>query len=314
MPTYDAKSLTGGNGGSALLPRSVSNDIWKAAQAESIVPSLAKQHPVILGENIVPVLSKRPAASIVGELGNKPGSEIELAAKAIKPIKAVVGLEFSMEVVQQNPANVMDLLSEELSSALARQIDLAVLHNRQASDGQPLSGGLEYVNQTTNRVTVTGSPENADAELWAGYDLVVSGAIPHDFTGFAMDPRFTALMANARDREGRRLNPEIPMGGTVANVSGQTVRVSRTVSGQIDASADTKVRAFGGDWNALRFGRALDIGLKKIEFGDPFGNGDLQRRNAVAFLSEVIFGWAVLDKDAFVAYELAGDTANAVQE
>lgn len=104
------------------------------------------------------------------------------------------------------------------------------------------------------------------------------------------------------------------MGGTVANVSGQTVRVSRTVSGQIDASADTKVRAFGGDWNALRFGRALDIGLKKIEFGDPFGNGDLQRRNAVAFLSEVIFGWAVLDKDAFVAYELAGDTANAVQE
>ena len=79
--------------------------------------------------------------------------------------------------------------------------------------------------------------------------------------------------------------------------------MSRTISGQTDASADTKVRAFGGDWEALRFGRALDINLKRIEYGDPFGNGDLQRRNAIAFLSEVIFGWAILDQTAFVAYE-----------
>lgn len=62
------------------------------------------------------------------ELENKPGSEIELGAKSIKPIKAVVGLEFSMETVHANPANVMDMLSEELSEALARQIDQAILH------------------------------------------------------------------------------------------------------------------------------------------------------------------------------------------
>lgn len=307
MSTHTSATLTGGKGGSSLLPRSVSDEIWNAATAASIVPSLAKQHPVILGENIIPVLTKRPAASIVGELGNKPDSELEVGAKSIKPIKAVVGLEFSMETIAQNPANVMDLMSAELSAALARQIDLAILHGRQASDGEQLSGSPEYLNKTKNRVTIKATPETADAELWQGYDLVVGGDNPRDFTGFAMDPRMVSLLANARDKEGRRLNPEIPMGGSVTNYAGQPVAVSRSVSGQMDSSKDTKVRAFGGDWNALRFGRALDISLKRIEYGDPFGNGDLQRRNAVAFLTEVIFGWAILDPEAFVAYELAGE-------
>lgn len=306
MATLDAAALTGGTGGTALLPRAVSDEIWKEATAASIVPSLAKQHPVILGENIIPVLTKRPSASIVGEGANKPDSELEVGAKSIKPIKAVVGLEFTMETLQQNPANVLDIMSEELSGALARQIDLAILHGRQASDGEALSGSPEFINQTANRITVSGDAAKADGELWEGYGLIVGGAKARDFTGFAMDPRLVAGLANARDGQGRRLNPEIPMGGGLTNYAGQPVAVSRSVSGQMDASKDTNVRAFGGDWNALRFGRALDIAVKKIEYGDPFGNGDLQRRNTVAFLTEVIFGWAILDKDAFVAYEAAG--------
>lgn len=307
MTTKTAESLVAGDGGTNLLPRSVSDEIWKTATAQAIVPTLAKSHPIILGENIIPILTKRPAASIVGELGNKPDSELEVGAKSIKPIKAVVGLEFSMETIRKNPANVLDIMSQELSEALARQIDLAVLHGRQASDGNPLSGDPEYLNKTTNRVTITADPKNADKELWEGYNIVVGSDTSHNFTGFGMDPRFVGLIANARDEHGRRLNPDINMGGTVANYAGQPVSVSRAVSGQVDASKDTKVRAFAGDWEALRFGRALDIPVKKIEYGDPFGNGDLQRRNAVAYMAECIFGWGVLDLDAFVAYELQGD-------
>lgn len=308
MSTISQSSLTGGDGGKNLLPRSVSDEIWKAATATAVVPTLAKSHPIILGENIIPVLTKRPSASIVGELGNKPDSELEVGAKSIKPIKAVVGLEFSMETVESNPANVLDLMQEELSQALARQIDLAVLHGRQASDGKPLSGDPEYINKTTNRVELTSDPATADSALWDGYGLVVGGSKAHNFTGFGFDPRFTAMLANARDKEGRRLNPDIPMGGGLASYSGQNVVISRSISGQMDASADTGVRAFGGDWESLRFGRALDIAVKRIEYGDPFGNGDLQRRNAVAYLSEVIFGWGILDLEAFVAFDVASAT------
>lgn len=311
MATLTEKTLLGGDGGQSLLPRSVSDEIWNLATAEAIVPSLAKTHPVILGENLIPVLTKRPAASIIGEGQNKVDSELEVGAKTIKPIKAVVGLEFTMETIQKNPAGVLDMMAAELSAALARQIDLAVLHGRQAADGKTLSGNPEFLAQTTKTVTLSGDAKNVDAELWDGYNQVVGGDKPLGFNGFALDPRLVGMLANARDKEGRRTNPDIPMGGTVATYAGQSVRVSRGVSGQVDASADTNIRGFGGDWTALRFGRALDIGLKRIEYGDPFGNGDLQRRNSVAFMTEVIFGWGILDLDAFVKYETKPTSATA---
>lgn len=305
MATLTEQALLGGSGGSSLLPRSIADEIWKEATAEAIVPSLAKAHPVVLGENLVPMLTKRPAASIIGEGQNKVDSEIEFGAKSIKPIKAVVGLEFTMETIKKNPADVMDMMAAELSAALARQIDLAVLHGRQASDGKPLSGNPEFLAQAEKKVVLSGKPENVDEELWDGYNQVVGDDKPLGFTGFALDPRLVGQLANARDKEGRRVNPDIPMGGSVANYAGQSVRVSRSVSGQVDSSTDTNIRGFGGDWTALRFGRALDIGLKRIEYGDPFGNGDLQRRNSVAYMTEVIFGWGILDLDAFVKYEVS---------
>ncbi|MGD7788209.1 phage major capsid protein [Propionibacteriaceae bacterium Y1700] len=302
MPTQNLASVLGGAGGTNLLPRNVSNKIWNKAQAQSIIPTLATSEPMILGENSYPMVTKRPSASIVGEGQQKPQSQVELGAKMVKPIKAVVGLEFTLESILANPSGILGLLESEMSGALARQVDLAILHGRDASTGNAIAGA-EYVNQTTNRVELT-TPNNADAELWAGYGLVVDGATGADFTGFAFDPRMIGVLANARNAQtGQRLNPDIQMGSAVSSYAGQKVAVSKTVSGQVDASADTKVRAFGGDWDALRFGRVLDIRTKKIEYGDPFGNGDLQGRNCIAYLAEVFFGWAILDLSAFAAYE-----------
>lgn len=306
MATHTIATATAGTGGSGLLPRNISNNIWKKATARSIIPSLATSTPIIIGENSFPTLTKRPAASIVGEGQNKPDSSIEVGAKTVRPIKAVVGLEFTLEAILTNPGGILGLMEEELSAALARQVDLAVLHGRQASDGQPLTSGVEYLNQTTNRVELT-NPEATDAELWAGYGLVVNGG--NNFTGFAADPRLVYNLAIARHpQSGQRLNPDINMSanmneGALSSYAGQRLAVSQVVSGQVDASADTKVRAFGGDWDALRFGYAWQLRTKKIEYGDPFGNGDLQRRNAVAYMTEAVFGWAILDQAAFVAYE-----------
>lgn len=302
MATHTATgAYSAGAGGFApanVLPRNVSERIWAQAQEQAIFPSLSDNVPVILGENVFPTLTKRPAASIVGEGENKVDSEVEFGSKTMRPLKAVVGLEFTMEAVRQNPLGVLGMLETELSSALARQIDLAIAHGRQASDGQPLSGITETLTSTANKVYL---PEaaNFDAALWEAYGLIVEdGAKSHDFNGFALDPRGLFLLANERDENGRRVN-DINMTAGVQNYSGIPVTMGRGVSGQMDASTDTKVRAIGGDWNALKFGYAMDIFTKKIEYGDPFGNGDLQRRNAVAYLSEVIFGFAIMDTDAF---------------
>lgn len=307
MASQNIASLAGGTGGSALLPKNVSSEIWKKATAQSIVQQLSKNTPMILGENTFPVLTKRPAASIVGEGANKPQSEIEVGSKTVKPIKAVVGLEFTMEAIMTNPAGVLGLMEDELSGALARQIDLAVIHKREASSGSPLTSGVESLIDTTNSVSLPATVgADPDPVLWEGYNLVVDGS-GNQFTGFAVDPRLTYVLATARDSQGRRLNPDINMGSSVTSYSGQSMITSKTVGGDVDANDDSGIRAIGGDWDALKFGHVLDIRTKKIEYGDPFGNGDLQRRNCVAYLSEVIFGWAIMDLSAFVKYELSGD-------
>ena len=299
MATQNINSLVGGAGGQDTLPRNLSQEIWKDALEEAVVPRLSKAHPVILGENTIPTLTKRPAAAIIGEGENKKQSDMQIGSKSFRPIKAVVGMEFTMEAIETNPVNVLEQIGAEAAGALARQIDLAVLHGRQAIDGGQLSG-QDYITQTAHEIELP-APELVDQAMWEGYGLV--NEADGNFDGFAADPRFAAYIANARDKEGRRLYPEINMGGQgISSFAGLPVAVSKTVSGRVDASEDTDILAIGGDWSQVRFGRALDIPLRRIEYGDPLGNGDLQRRNSVAFIAEIMFGWTVMKDDAFVKY------------
>ncbi|QGH76637.1 major capsid protein [Gordonia phage Quasar] len=305
-PAAGSASIVGGAGGTQLLPKNISQEWWKKATEQSIIPTLSKSTPVIIGDgNVVPVLTKRPSASIIGELQNKVDSELEVGAKNFKTIKAEVGLEFSLETILTNPAGILDIIGEEMSGALARQVDAAVIHNRQSSNGAQLTSGTVSITAgaPTVELPLTAGVD-IDPFLWEGYNTVTETA-GNNFSGFAFDPRLTYVLATARDSDGRRLNPDINMGQTVTSYSGQPAINSRTVGGDVDAGTDTGIRAIGGDWDALRFGFSHQIGLRKIEYGDPFGNGDLQRRNAVAYLMEVIFGWVVLDPNAFVVYKLA---------
>lgn len=299
MATTNTNALVGGAGGTQLLPRNISETIWAKAQEGTIIPALSSQTPIILGDNTFPTLTKRPSASIVGEGAPKPQSDIKVGAKTIRPVKAVVGLEFTMEAILSNPSGVLGLMETELSGALARQIDLAVMHGRDASTGEVLTSGVEYLNETDNRVDIDAA-QSVDAALWDGYGAVVNGG--GNFNGLALDPRYVYRLANDRDANGVRVN-NINIGSAVTSYAGQPVAVAKSVSGQIDNSADTGVRGFGGDWDALKFGYNLNIPIKRIEYGDPFGNGDLQARNSIAYMAEVIFGWAIMDLDSFVAYE-----------
>lgn len=115
-------------------------------------------------------------------------------------------------------------------------------------------------------------------------------------------------LATDVDQNGNRKNQNLVMGSGLQSYAGLPVATSKTVSGQADASADTGVRAFGGDWDALKFGYNLGITVREIPYGNPFGNGDLAGRNAVAYLAEAIFGFGIMDTDAFVAYEEAPAT------
>ena len=279
------------------LPREVSDGVWKKAGDKSVVAGLAQSQPLVFGDNQFMVFTKSPSAEVVAEGAQKSDGGATVDVKNASPIKVHVGQAFSTEFVMANPAGVLDTLGEELAGAIARQIDLVVLHGRNAKTGAALAG-REYLNQTTNRVELAAS---GDSALWAAGDLVLAGR--YATNGVALDPRLVGKIANERDGSGRRLYDNIGIGGQIDNFAGLNAASSFTVGGDVDGSADTKVRAFVGDWSALKWGYMADIKLEKIEYGDPFGTGDLKRNNMVGFRAEAFFGYAIMDKAAFSVVE-----------
>ena len=49
----------------------------------------------------------------------------------------------------------------------------------------------------------------------------------------------------------------------------------------------------------IRWGVQRDLPLEVITYGDPDGQGDLKRKNQIALRVEIVYGWAVMDLDAF---------------
>lgn len=61
MATLTTETLLGGDGGTLVLPRSVSDEIWTESFAQAVVPTLAKSQPMIIGENVIPVMTQQGA-------------------------------------------------------------------------------------------------------------------------------------------------------------------------------------------------------------------------------------------------------------
>lgn len=288
-----------------LLPTSIAQDFWNKTTNASILPGLCGAKPMIIGKNSVPIITKRPSASVRQEGGATKGSRMETATKALKIFDLQIITEHSIEAVKSNAGRVFSEITDELASAMARGVDLAALHGIEASTGNKITLlGDDYVNAAASRQDVDFDAKNADQYLWQGYEQLVS--LGYTVNGLALDPRFVAKIANARDSQGRRLNPEISMGARLTSYAGHPLVSDNVVSGAVDDLPDTGVRGFAGDWSALRWGYAEDVEIFTQTAGDPLGNGDLTARRMVAVHANVKVGLGILDNAAFIAYDLPG--------
>ncbi len=75
--------------------------------------------------------------------------------------------------------------------------------------------------------------------------------------------------------------------------------MSTTVSAAGEASAASNLLGIVGQFDAVRWGVQRDIAAHLIEYGDPDGLGDLQRKNQLAIRAEVVYGIGILDLNAF---------------
>lgn len=280
-----------------LLPRQVSSDIWSKALEQAAIPRLTPDTPMVLGDNIQPVLTTRPSETIVAEGAQKKDSAVAIKPVVMQPVKAQVGLEFTLETIEANPAGVLGVLQTELAAALSRQVDAAIVHKLKCDDGQAFTTTSTSLSEVSQSQTLTTKPRDDVDTAYAS--LVDQG---YDWTGTLFSPKMISALRRqkvAKDVD-LPLMPELTPGVALDSFLGIPAASSRVVQGGIDGLPDQKLRGVIGDFSALRFGYALSIPVKRIEYGDPFGNGDLQRRNAIAFIAEIIFAWGVLDEKAFV--------------
>lgn len=238
-------------------------------------------------------------AEYVGEGANKGPSEFTPSSQTVTPFKFHKTVRFTEEVLWADAdyqMGVVQSILDLIQPALSRALDFGVFHGINPTGGAAVAAMATSLSDTTNSVEVTtGAPYNyidtADGLVLA------DGFVPSDI---ALDPSFASAFSSLRGTTSEmKLYPEFRLTNAVSDLDGHRASVNRTVGAVGVAAVDTDIKAFVGDFSAVRWGIQRNIGLHRIDYGDPDGQGDLKRNNQVAFRAEIVYGWGIAALDAF---------------
>ncbi len=301
----------GGIAENGYLAPELVGEIFKKAQVGSVVLPVAGSAPLSITGGEYLISTEEPEADIVGEGQRKGVSSFGFTTKVVRPIKAATIVRWSKEARLKNPGQIFDGIQDKLAKAIQRQVDIAVLYGKSARSGVQVTG-LDYVNQTTNRVTLgtaTAAQGGIAKDITDGAELVADDG--YDVTGFVADPRLRFKLLPGFDTTGRPLNT-VNLSDTVGSYLGLPVAYGKTVADRI-GGRDSGVRAFGGDFDGnIRIGFAEEITISlsnqaTLVDQDEEGNDvivNLWQDNQEAALVEAIFGYYINDVNAFAAYEV----------
>ena len=238
-------------------------------------------------------------AEYVGEGANKGASEVTSTIQTVEPFKFHKTVRWTEEVMwadEDHQLGVVDEILSLIQPALSRALDYGVFHGINPTTGTAVTTMTQRLSGTTNSVEIA-SGDKPYANIDAADALVLGGGfVPSEI---ALDPSFAGSFASLRTTEGVKLYPELSLSTAAGVLEGHRSSVSRTVGAAGVAATDTNIKAFVGDFSAIRWGVQKQIGLEVIRYGDPDGQGDLKRNNQVAFRAEVVYGWGIADLDAF---------------
>jgi hypothetical protein len=237
-------------------------------------------------------------AEYVGEGANKGASTVTPTTKTVKPFKFHKTLRWTDEVKwadEDHQLEVIESLLDLIQPSLSRALDFGVFHGINPTGGAVEAAMTDVLSDTTNSVEIATAEPYEDMDS-ADALVLADGYSPSDI---ALDPAFASLFSTKRTTEGVKLYPNFKLATDVSELDGHRASTSRTVGAVGVAAVDTDVKAFVGDFSAIRWGIQRALGLEMIEYGDPDGQGDLKRNNQVAFRMEVVYGWGIADLNAF---------------
>lgn len=280
------------------IPKSIANEIFEKAQKGSTLAQLSGARPQKFGTEQNWILTAPPKAEIVGEGDDASPTPTTYAPKTVKPVKLKVTTRFSKEIQwadEDAQIGILKDITENASIALGRALDLVGIHKINPLTGAVASSIDEGIADTTQVITL--SDGKYDTAVEAGAGLVIDAG--YISTGIAMDPSLSFGLATMRDTTGRRIYPELGYGVDVTNFEGMNVSVSDTVSAKNEASAATNILGIVGQFDAFRWGVQRDIAGHLVTSGDPDGLGDLERKDQIALVAEIVYGVGIMDPKAF---------------
>lgn len=276
------------------LPTDVAVGIVNKASDTSTIAALSPSTPMLFRNQDYMVFNPASEAEVVEEGANKSAYEQTLTTVTAKRVKLQTTTRVTSELEwadEDNRTQIVESIIADQAAAFARALDYVVYHAVNPKTGAALTG-YTALSGTATQVTST---DDAVKDMDAIVDVV---AADYDVNGIALSKTFAASLRKVRvPSTGMRLYPEIPMNLQPGTVDGIKAATSGTVSG-VKATTATKVLAFAGDFSVIKWGLVRDMTSEVIPYGDPDGAGDLQRSNQIAYRTEGVYGFAVLDAKA----------------
>ena len=282
---------------SGFLNRDQSAGIFDKAAQQSVVQRLARQIPLGINGQSIPVVTGNLTAGWVAEGAQKPASSGSMSLKTMDPKKLAVIAVVSAEVVRANPGNYMDFIRNDVARAFAVAFDAAALHGTST----PFS---TYVDQTSNSVEFTGTTP-AFTSVWADLNSALNTLVTagKDANGWALDSRFEPVLNGVVDSAGRPLFIESPLTETAGPIRSGRLMGRNAFVGPGVYAATGKIYGYLGDWSQAAWGTVGGISYDVSTETAVTINGalvSLWENNLVAVRAEAEYGFLVNDTASFV--------------
>lgn len=277
---------------------------FRKAARQSVVQSLARQVPLGINGQEIPVVTTKPTAGWVAEGAQKPATSGAMALKTITPKKIAAIAVVSAEVVRANPGDYINIFRDDIAEAFAIAFDAAALHGTSTPFGQ-------YIDQT-GKIVELGTTTQANGGIYgdinAGLKLLVDDG--KRLSGFAFDIAAEPTFNGAVDTSGRPLFVDAPYEGSSLQAGRLLARPALLGEGIktaiVTGTPNTGgIVGYGGDWSQAVWGSVGGISYDVSTQATVTINGaltSLWENNLVAIRAEAEYGFLVNDTASFVKY------------
>lgn len=288
-------------------------EIMTKAYGQSMIGSVVANEPVAITGLNMAWSDSDPIAGVVKPGQRKPVVDIDMESKEQAPIKVAAIAHWEEEARKADEVGFFTVLEKKMVEAIAKSIDLAVIHGKDGITGAAIPN-VESIAGTTNVVelgTATTAKGGWNTDILAGYQLVTDN--DGDFDTFLADKRIRTRLMSQVDVNGRPIYANGGRGGIdlkedIGDMLGLPVHYGKAVSGKMGAVADTGIRMIGGDFkNNIQFGYVEKMNIRRSTeavINDGGQDFYLWQENREAVLIEAIFGWLIKDVNQFVSFKV----------